>query len=439
MRFLCVLLLAAPAWADRCEVPPAVADFFQGLPSDGRDRHIALGEASKDKPGDFTLNRMFLDGSVYERRAVRERYQREFEAHPDSVDSAYLYARSLVGSHTPDALKIYAQILAKDPEYPWVHLSQLEIYRAEAFRDRQKLAASYETLRRVCPSEWKAFEYLGEIEDTAFVAREAARLREFLAASKDPRSLRLYRVLWAAEFRIRPKPEHDAERRIVAEDLKRLRPFESLPDIQTVMTNGARLAGDDALTREIASKRPPDVFAEYSEWQKTHPYPKPDDPADKKRAHAQAQLEAATRWIAFEPDGQMGYSERLHALVALEAPADDLRRTGDDLLAADRRSEFGPHSYFISVAQAYFERGVLLDRVPAILEEALTKNADGSPMAWDLRSRKEVRLKGELKDLRWATHLLARIAWWFRVIVAGSRLDPRFQKSQGLPPRHERQ
>jgi hypothetical protein len=82
---------------------------------------------------------------------------------------------------------------------------------------------------------------------------------------------------------------------------------------------------------------------------------------------------------------------------------------------------------------------VLLDRVPAILEEALTKNADGSPMAWDLRSRKEVRLKGELKDLRWATHLLARIAWWFRVIVAGSRLDPRFQKSQGLPPRHERQ
>jgi hypothetical protein len=90
MRFLCILLLAAPAWADRCEVPPAVADFVQGLPSGGRDRHAALGEASKDKPGDFTLNRMFLDGSVYERRAVRERYQREFEAHPNSLDAAYL-------------------------------------------------------------------------------------------------------------------------------------------------------------------------------------------------------------------------------------------------------------------------------------------------------------------------------------------------------------
>jgi hypothetical protein len=35
------------------------------------------------------------------------------------------------------------------------------------------------------------------------------------------------------------------------------------------------------------------------------------------------------------------------------------------------------------------------------------KNADGSPLVWDLRSRKEVSLKGELKDLRWATYAFA--------------------------------
>jgi WD40 repeat protein len=35
------------------------------------------------------------------------------------------------------------------------------------------------------------------------------------------------------------------------------------------------------------------------------------------------------------------------------------------------------------------------------------KNADGSPLVWDLRSRKEVGLKGELKDLRWATYAFA--------------------------------
>jgi len=35
------------------------------------------------------------------------------------------------------------------------------------------------------------------------------------------------------------------------------------------------------------------------------------------------------------------------------------------------------------------------------------KNADGSPMAWDLRSRKRIGLKGELKSLRWATYACA--------------------------------
>jgi thiol-disulfide isomerase/thioredoxin len=376
MRLLCVLLLAAPAWADRCTVPTAVEEPVRNLPSESRARHAAIGEALKSNPDDFTLNRMFLEGQVYERRTVRERYQHEFEMHPDSLDSAYLYGRSLVGSNTREALKIYAQILAKDPDYPWVHLSQLEIYRAEAFRDRRKLAASYMIVRQVCPTEWKPFEYLSEIEDTDFVAREAAQLRRLLAASKEPHSLRLYRVLWAAEFRVRPKEEHDAERRIVAEDLNRLRPFESLPEIQTVIANGARLIGDDALAKEMAAKRPPDQFAEYFAWQNAHPYPKPDDPPDKKRSYAQAQLEAAKKWIEMNPQQPLGYDERLHALVALEAPAADLGRTADDLLAADRRRDYVLHTYFLSVARAYLDRSVLLDRVPALIDEALTSFDD---------------------------------------------------------------
>jgi len=376
MRFLCVLLLAAPAWADRCEPPASLADFVQNLPSEAKARRAAIAQALTDNPSDFTLNRMFLDASVYQKRTVRERYQHEFEAHPDAIESAYLYARSLVGSSTPEALKIYAQILAKDPDYPWVHLSQLEIYRAEAFRDRHKLAASFATMRRVCPSESKPFEYLSEIENTEIVAREAAQLREILAASKNPHTLRLYRVLWAAEFRVRPKEQHDVERRTVTADLDRLRPFESLPEIQTVIANGARLDGDDALAKAIAAKRPPDQFEQYHAWQNTHPYPKPEDPPDKKRAYAQAQLEAAKKWIELNPQEPLGYAERLHALVALEAPAADLGRAGDDLLAADRRRDFVPHSFCISVTRAYLERGVLLDRVPALIDEALASFDD---------------------------------------------------------------
>jgi len=374
MRLVCLLLMAAPAWADRCQVTPAMANFIQGLPSEAMARRAAIDEALKNQPGDFTLSRLIVERGVYQKRAVRERYQHEFEAHPDGLDAAYLYARSLVGSSTPTALKVYAQILARDPDYPWVHLSQLEIYRAEAFRDRRKLAASFAAIRRVCPSEWKPLEYLGEIEDNKIVAREAAGLRAFLAAAKDPHRFRLYRYLWAAEFRLRPKAEQEAERRMVAADLERLRPFESLPEMRTVMANGARLAGDDALAKEIAelaAQRPSDLFAEYSEWQKTHIYPKPDDPPEIKRAYAQARLVAAAKWIAQAPGDPLGYNERLQALVMREAPVSDLARTGDDLLAADRRRDYVPHSFFTTVGRAYVERGVLLDQVPAIVEEAL--------------------------------------------------------------------
>jgi thiol-disulfide isomerase/thioredoxin len=373
MRFLCALLLAFPVWADRCTLPADITDFVQSLPIDRGARHDAINEALKAKPDDFSLNRLFVDGSVYERRAVRERYQHEYEAHPGDLDFAYLYARSLVGSNTPEALKIYTQILAKDPDYPWVHLSQLEIYRAEAFRDRKKLESSFVTLRRACPSLWEPYEYLGEIENTELVAQEATHLREFLTTSKDPRSLSLYRALWAAEFRVRPKTENDAARRIVAEDLKRLRAFESIPELQSVLTTGARLAGDDALAKEIAAMRKPDLSIERREWYTAHPSPKPDDPPDRRRAYAQAKLEAATKWIKEAPASwlALGYSERLSALVALEAPADELGRAGDDLLAFNRGRNVGPLSSSLGVARAYMDRGVLLDRVPAILEEAL--------------------------------------------------------------------
>jgi thiol-disulfide isomerase/thioredoxin len=376
MRLLYLLLLAAPAWADRCEVPAPLTDLVQKLPSDVKGRRTALNEALKDKPNDFTLNRLLLDREVYQKHAVREHYQHEFEAHPDSLDTAYLYGRSLVGSNTPEALSVYAQILAKDPDYPWVHLSQLEIYRAEAFRDRQKLAASFETIRRVCPSELKPFEYLSEIEDIGIVAREAAELRAILAASKDSHTLRLYRGLWTAEFRVRPKEEHDAERRTVAEDLKRLSPFESVPEVQAAIASGARLIGDDALAKEIAGKRPADRFEQYRAWHAAHPHPKGDDPADKKHAYAQAQLEAARSWIELAPEDPLGYNERLIALVALEAPAAELGRAADDLLAVDRRRDYVLHTYVLSVVRAYLDRGVLLDRVPALIDEALTSFGD---------------------------------------------------------------
>ena len=163
MRLLAIFVAAmAGAWAaDRCSPPT---------------------------PEDFTLNRLFLDSSFYERSAIRERYQRLMEKHPGSLDYQYLRARSLVGSNTPEALRLYREILDKDPDYPWVHLSQIEVYRSKnVFRNREKLTQSFLTITRVCPALFEPYLDLNEIADDAQAAQGAAKLRIMLLRTRNAR------------------------------------------------------------------------------------------------------------------------------------------------------------------------------------------------------------------------------------------------------------
>ena len=116
-----VVLLATTARGERCDPPAPIAEFVRALPDDNAKRRAAIEEKLKSDAEDFWLNRLFLDGSVYQRSAIRERYRQRSEAHPGNLDDEYLYGRSLIGYNTGEALRIYSDILAKDPDYPWVH------------------------------------------------------------------------------------------------------------------------------------------------------------------------------------------------------------------------------------------------------------------------------------------------------------------------------
>jgi hypothetical protein len=197
-RVCMILFFSTLTWAERCDLPAQITQFLRTLPEDNGERHKIIGETVKSSPNDFWLNRLFLDGSVYERSAIREKYRVKFEA-DRSVENQYLYGRSLVGFDTKQALRIYSEILEKDPDNPWVHYSQLEIYRSQAFRNREKLRVSFDTVTRACPSWTEPYRYLTALDDDTLVPR-AERLRAMLDASKDPRELRSYSTLWSAEF-----------------------------------------------------------------------------------------------------------------------------------------------------------------------------------------------------------------------------------------------
>lgn len=381
-RYFAVLFLgAAVAFAaDRCDPPPELAGFIRTLPTDNYAKRAAIEQRLKQAPDDFTLNRLIVDSFVYQRSPDRDRYRQLLEAHPGSLDYQYLQARSLVGSNTKEALRIYAQILEKDPDYPWAHLSQLEILRSPAFRDRSKLEASFSVITRVCPALLEPYRYLTSIADNGAASRAAEKLRAMLKDAKNPLDLALFRTLWAVEFRVRPAAEQDQERKQVADDLKQLISFEQDPQIQVVIENGAKLAGDEALAQRMARERKPDpsqfLVQMSNAWLKEHPRPKDDDSPEKRRAYGRDLLAKSEEWRNIAPDNVIGYSERVKALIFLNAPADEVARAGDEFLALIRRKGGLTSSWIVSLATAYMEGGALLDRVPELVSEAIKRLDD---------------------------------------------------------------
>lgn len=352
MRWFAFLFLgtAAVCAADRCSLPPEIAQ-----------------------------ERKNLDSSVYQRRPVRERYQRLWESHPDSLDYQYLRARSLVGSNTPEALRLYGEILEKDPDYPWVHLSQLLIFRSvNVFRNRDQLAQSFDVITRVCPALFEPYSYLNEIADYETAARGAVRLRAMLQDAKSPRELRLFSTLWAVEFRVRPAADQDEERRQVGEDLKRLMPLDEDPAIRPVIETGAKLIHDDALAQRMAPKRDPNrlVMDASNEWLRKHPDPKDDDAPTVRAAYGEELLAKSEEWHKMAPgDFVVGYY-RIRAMTFLNSPASEIERAGDEFLEVIRRQDPAAASWVVSLAAVYMHAGVLLDRVPALIAEAIERLDD---------------------------------------------------------------
>lgn len=396
MRLGLAVLLSIPMLrAERCDVPPALAGLNLG----------AIKERLARAPDDFTLNRLFVDASIYENQAERDRYSSLLSRHSDSLDYQYLRARSLVGSDTKEALRIYAQILEKDADYPWVHLSQLRIFMSDVFRDRKKLQSSFETFTRVCPASLAPYFFLDQIPDHDLAMRAAAKLREMLKDAKDPRDLATYSVLWKVELQALPG-EEAGERKQIAEDVKQLMPLlpgapvltlyapiEQYSSIRYVIENGAALDGDSALRVRMRRVRRAPFEAEMA-WRKEHPYPKPGASAEVRHAYRELELAETAKWRELATDDYSWIMIRFQALTSLMAPAEELARTGDEFLRiVFQQDDLWPSTVTGNadiVPSAFVERGIYLDRVPAILEEIVGRlNNDLMPYRSSIRVRME--------------------------------------------------
>jgi hypothetical protein len=239
------------------------ADFACQAPSlAGLDREQIIGRL-RAAPEDFLLNKRLIDLTPTRPRpgTLAAVYQQKLERHPDDARYLYIYAHSLIGKNTRDAIALLERAATAEPSLPWTHADLAEIYASRIFADDSKLLDHMRAYRKLCPSNADGFRYLNKVKDPAEAGTDARQLRALLESPVQPDDHDQYwKPLWAAEFRAAAAPDYDALRKRVAHDLERLeaRPQPHGKVLQQALADGYRLTGREEMAVAIERRLFPD-------------------------------------------------------------------------------------------------------------------------------------------------------------------------------------
>ncbi len=344
-------------------------------------------------PDDLFLHRAYQDTfrvlfySKQEQESLVTEYRERLGTHPESLLYQYLYARSLIGVRTPDAVSELEKVLERSPDFPWAHLELAEIYLTRSLYDQQKAQAHLQSFMTLCPSSLMGYESVRRIENGDFLQACTSKLQTLIGERTDWEVFPYYPILWALEFRVSPTSEHDQIRKRVAQDLQRLRSLDQAGDWEWLQTlrEGYRLLGDKAAEQWVVEQQnarwkaaPASPSRALSEWQASHPYPKLGDPPEKVQAYWEAFLKVTDGWCKEWPDELSPWLSRLMALSHLQdVPPEAVKATGEGLLKSSRTlSGTGSPDSFTSaqVAELYAQHGVDLALIPQMVQQAFEQS-----------------------------------------------------------------
>jgi hypothetical protein len=392
-----VLTLAGVAQAQTlvpCEATPTVRQALRNLPLSTGDaqpdraaRLEALRALLKRFPNDVYVHERYQDTAMYptvqDRDAVIAEYRALAAKRPKDAACAYLAARALIGSRTKEALPELEKLASTVPP---ARLALVRIYQSTSFKDAAKARQQLEAFGNACPTSPGAASYLRSIEPSDFLTKNTEHLRTILQGRKDIDSVGSYSTLWSLEFRVKPAPEHDAVRKQIAEDLKKLRTIDpgKGTSLYSALQEGYKLTGDKEGARWAAeqTRKIPGagMYAARSQWYEDHPYPKPTDPPEKRKAYNDALATATADWIRLAPNQPSAWYERVNALASAEGvSASDVEAAGEGLLNAVARnpgqmsfiSPVGGSSFALLVANLYATKGVRIDRLSDLVAQGI--------------------------------------------------------------------
>lgn len=375
-----------------CEASPEVKQALQSLPEEsGRMARINAFRALLEQfPNDLFVHQRYQDTAKYptskERDAVIAEYRALADKRPDIPLYAYLAARAQIGVNTKQLIPQFEKLTASVPS---AYLNLVNIYQSPGFKDLKRARENLEGFMKACPSSVRAFSYLRSMEPSDFVRQSAERLRRLLSETNDPDSLASFSTLWALEFRAKPPAEHDALRKQVAEDLKRLRGIDAGNNrsYYSMMQEGYQLTADaDSekwAAQQIQRVAPRSAYSTVvSQWYKANPYPKESDPPEKRKAYNEAKAKASAEWVHQWPESSYVWFIRVGALrEGDQAEAADVEAAGENLLKAIAKnpdefyfmSSYGGNSTALLVADLYANKGVGLDRLPELVKQGIVE------------------------------------------------------------------
>ncbi len=403
MRLLVFLLAGIPLAssgqtpAKSCEPGPAVRQELRQLDLKVRNltganrfealKRLAEGAVARH-PDDYFVHvryqSLVRSRKQQERQALIDRYKTLAEERPKDPKYAVLYARALLGTNTPLAIEVLKKAAGGEAD-PQVHLALADVYSFGKFADRAQTRSHLDGYFAACPAslDGRALSLLTRYGAPETIAKQAAALRERLSNETNPDLLRSWEETWNLEFKARPVPEHEALRKQIAADLDRLEAITAPEDDRWAgfLVSGYKMVGDPEKLRRAEDR----LIAEYpasfaarnavrERWRKEHPYPKPEDPDEKKQAFYRAQLAWAEEQLKRSPEEFEYLMERFRALSDLnDSTGEQVAGAGNAMLEALRKGTdwYSLPPFEFQVARALLEKKVEVGRVPDLVAEGL--------------------------------------------------------------------
>lgn len=320
-----------------CEAPPEVnvafdttlsQDSLVRLKTKEREalQQEVLGDLLAKYPREYSLyeQEMYLaqysrkDDAKAEFEALRDRWVKNAQEHPDDALALLLAGKILVNKDTPEAIRLLEMAKAKAPDFPWPAHELTTVYWRGKYGDDAKMKENLERFYSLCPAWIYHYDFENQVEgirlrkDLPLLAKTAVALRARLEKDTAPKRLKDYQILWQREFLTHPPSEHDALRAQIGLDLKRLEALVPNGDAswRSFLIEGYKLSGasNEELTRlEDAAVHdfPQSEMATGRLWQqfnKEHPLPDGQKDAEAWKAYYAADIELIKKLIREFPD-----------------------------------------------------------------------------------------------------------------------------------------